>query len=266
MIGRLFAAAVTTPVLAAGALGVSHTAAPTTTRYRIESKTEQVVDLSAMGQANQTSSFTQLALITITISDSSGGKLMHVVIDSVATDAPVPGASEAAAKAKGAWLHGLVDDWGRTKIVKTSADSSDLIGQLKASLGRFFPVVRPGSKQGDSWIDTSNVDTKTAQQAVKSVTVTTYTHAGAQPHEGQTVTRIDASSSTTGAGTMENPMAGTMELEISDKGTETFYLSPDGRYLGGEGKSEGLSKVKTAMSPEPIPVKLTRTTSVTIVK
>lgn len=241
-------------------------AAPQVIRYRIESKTEQVVDLSAMGQGSQTSAFTQVAIVSMTLADSAGGKTLHVVVDSIGSDAPLPGLAEAAAKAKGAWLHGVVDPWGRTKIVATSADSNDLVGQIKNSMKRFFPVVKPGSKEGDSWADTSQVDTKTAQQTMKSTTVTIYKRGATAPHGGEPATRIEATSETKGAGTMENPMAGTMDVELADAGTETFYLAPDGRYLGGESKSEGKSLVRTPMAPEAIPVKITRATTVTILK
>lgn len=263
MVGRHVVAVVS--FLGLGGFLVS-TPAPTTVRYRIESKTEQIVDLSAMGQGSQTNAFTQVAIIAITLSDTAGGKILHAVVDSIGSDAPLPGLAEAAQKAKGAWLHGFVDQWGRTKIVATSADSNDMVSQIKNSMARFFPIVKPGTKEGDTWVDTARVDTKTAQQTMKSTTVTTYKRGGSAARGTETAIRIEASSATTGAGTMENPMAGTMDVELSDAGTETFFLATDGRYLGGESKSEGKSLVKTPMAPEAIPVKITRTTSVSVIK
>jgi len=250
------------------ALGLVLTSAapPVTTRYRVESKTEQVVDLSGLGQGSQTLNFTQVAILAIASNDTTGGRTIHVVVDSIHTDAQVPGAAEAAQRAKGAWLHGIVDDWGRTRIVATSADSNEIVGQIKNSLIRFFPVVKPGTKQGDAWVDTANIESKTPAQAMNTVTVTTYTRGGTESREGVNATRIDAKSSTSGAGTMENPQAGTMEVELNDSSTETFFVAPDGRYLGGESRSEGKSKVRMAVVPDPIPVTTTRTTTVTIVK
>ncbi len=264
MIGRHFVVAAS--LLGLGGLLVAATPAPTTLRYRIESKTEQVVDLSAMGQGNQTNAFSQIAIISITLSDTAGGKVMHAVVDTIGSDAPLPGIAESAQKAKGAWLHGFVDQWGRVKIAATSADSNDMVSQLRNSLARFFPIVKPGTKDGDTWVDTSRVDTKTAQQAMKTETITTYTRAGSAAHGGETALRIDATSATKGAGTMENPMAGTMDVELTDAGTETFWVATDGRYLGGEAKSDGKSLVRTPMAPDAIPVKLTRTTTVSIIK
>ncbi|MHB1327227.1 MAG: hypothetical protein ACYC2K_03420 [Gemmatimonadales bacterium] len=253
------------PLAALGLWAADHSALATT-RYRIESKTQQTVDLSAVQQPNQVTNTTQVAIISVTLTDTTGGKTIHVVIDSLSTDLPVPGAAEAALSAKGAWLHGIVDPWGRTKIVKTSADSNEIVGQLKASLQRFFPVVKPGGKQGDTWVDTTQVDSKTPQQAVKSTSITTYTLGGAAQYAGMSATKIDAVSNTTGAGTIENPMAGPMELTLTDQAKESFYVGANGHYLGGTSQSSVKSFVTTPMVPNPIPVTATRSTTVTVLK
>lgn len=260
MIGRL--------VVVAGSLGLTAavTSAPKTTRYRIESKTEQVVDLTVAGGPKQTNVINQVTFLSVTLADTAGGKVLHVVVDSLSTDAPLPDIAAEVAKVKGVWIHGFVDAWGRTKLVASSADSNDLIATLKPTITRFFPVLKPGSKQGDNWIDTATVAVKSSSQAVKTTTVSTYSHGGAGPWAGATATRIDATSATTGAGTIENPMAGTMELELTSKGTESFYLASDGTYLGGEAKTSGDSKIRAAMLPDAIPVATTSTTTVSVVK
>ena len=239
---------------------------PSTTRYRIESKTQQTVDLSSVQQPNQVTNTVQVAIISVTLADTVGGKTLHAVIDSLSTDLPIPGAAEAAQSAKNAWLHGLVDNWGRVKIVKTSADSNEMVGQLKASLQRFFPVVKPGGKQGDSWIDTTHVDSRTPAQAVKSTTVTTYTLGGGAQYGGATATKIDAVSTTTGAGTIENPMAGPMELSLTDQSTEVFYVGSNGLYLGGTTQSSVKIFATMLWVPNPIPTTATRSTTVTVHK
>jgi hypothetical protein len=75
--------------------------APVSTKYKIETKIETTIDLSAMGQGTQQQNVSQSAFISIAMSDTAGGKVVHVVIDSLATDAPIPGAAEAMAKARG---------------------------------------------------------------------------------------------------------------------------------------------------------------------
>jgi hypothetical protein len=240
--------------------------APVTTKYKIETKVQTTIDLSAMGQGTQQQDVIQSAFITIALNDTATGKVVHVVIDSLATDAAIPGAAEAMAKAKGAWLHGLIDSKGKVTVVKTSADSNDFVAELKSSVPTFFPRIRAGAKQGDSWVDTTNLDTRTTSRAVKSTVITTFTHAGADPAAGPNGLRIETIFSSTAAGTVENPMAGTMEMESNDKGTGKFYVGADGRYLGGSSQSEAKATIKSAMGPDPIPLKIIRTSTISVLK
>jgi hypothetical protein len=247
-------------------VGAPGSPAPSTTRYKIESKAETTIDLTAMGQGTQTQNVSQLAIITVALADSAGGKSMHVVIDSVASDIQLPGAAETLAKAKGGWLHGFVDARGHATILKTSADSNDFVAELKSTMSTFFPRLKVNAKTGESWIDTTRVETKTSSRNIKSTTITTYTAGGDDTMNGEKAVRIEASFASTAEGTVENPMAGSMNLESSDTGTGKYYLGPDGRFLGGSSRAEGKATVKSAMVPDPIPLKLVRTSSVTIIK
>ena len=114
--------------------------------------------------------------------------------------------------------------------------------------------------------NTTNLETKTSSRALKSTVVTTFTHGGSDTMAGDKATRIESVFSSTAAGTVENPMAGAMEMESADKGTGKFFLSADGRYLGGTSQSEGKATVKSAMVPDPIPLKVIRTSTISIVK
>lgn len=265
MTGRLSFAALPLGLLCLGWVA-NPPAASKTIRYRIESKTQQEVDLTVAGGGKQTTNVNQLVLLSITLTDTAGGKVMHAVIDSVTVESPAPEIAAIAAKARGAWIHGFVDGWGRTTVTTSSADSNDVVAQMKPTLSRFFPVVKPGTKQGDTWVDTANVSVKSTMQAIKTIRVSTYTHAGATTWGGVSATRFDATSATSGAGTIENPMAGTMELELTSSGAETSYVAADGTYLGGESKSGGDSKIRAAMLPDAIPVKSNSTTTVTVIK
>jgi hypothetical protein len=151
-------------------------------------------------------------------------------------------------------------------VVKTSADSNDFVAELKSTMPTFFPRVRAGAKQGDSWVDTTNLETKTSTRALKSTVVTTFTHGGDDTMAGEKAARIETVFTSTAAGTMENPMAGTMEMESADKGTGKFFVSATGRYLGGASQSEAKATVKSAMVPDPIPIKVLRTSTISIVK
>ncbi len=264
MTGRWMFAAI--PIGLVGLAAANPPVASKTTRYRIESKTQQEVDLTVAGGGKQTTDVNQLAILSITLTDTAGGKVVHAVVDSITVESPAPDAAATAATAKGAWIHGFMDGWGRITVAASSADSNDVVAQMKPMLARFFPVVKPGTGQGDSWVDTANVNVKSTNQAVKSLRISTYTHAGTAAWGGVSATRFDAASATTGAGTLENPMAGTMELELTSTGTESSYVAADGTYLGGESKSTGDSKIRAAMLPDAIPVKTTSSTTVTVIK
>jgi len=64
--------------------------APRTTRYRIESKVEQVIDLSPVGQAEQRNNLEMINFLTITLNDTAGGQTVHAVLDSVTKPAANP--------------------------------------------------------------------------------------------------------------------------------------------------------------------------------
>jgi hypothetical protein len=248
-------------------LGPGDRSAPSTTKYKIETKVETTIDLTAVGQGQQLQNANQVAYLTIALNDTAqGGKVMHVVIDSLSGNIQVPGADEQMAKAKGAWLHGLVTPGGHVNIVKTSADSNDFVAELGSAMRTFFPRTKPGAKQGDSWVDTTAIETKTSNRSVKGTTITTYTVGGEDAMAGASGRRIESTFASTTAGTVENPMAGSMDLEASETGTGKFYVAQDGRYLGGTSQSEGKATVKSAMLPDAIPLKILRTSTISIIK
>ena len=71
---------------------------------------------------------------------------------------------------------------------------------------------------------------------------------------------------TTGAGTMENPMAGTMDVELKNAATSSYFVGSDGRFLGAESQSDGKSLVRTPMAPDPIPVTIKQTITISVAK
>jgi hypothetical protein len=252
-------------VTTVGLIAALPASAPTVTKYRIETRVEQTVDLTALGQGEQKSVITQMAVITVTLTDSARGKVMHVVVDSLAVDSPVGAPAAELAAAKGAWFHGFLDGTGRTAAVVSSNDSSDVLGQLRATLRTFHPRLKPGFKQGDTWSDTTDVESKTSSQATKGRVVTNYTADGEEVVGGVKAWRLATAFSSAATGTMQNPMAGAMDLESSETGTGVYYVAADGRFLGGTTTGTGNAKVSSAMLPEAIPVKSNRVSTVTVV-
>ena len=55
-------------------------------RYRIVSISNQEVDASALGAPSQTVTITTTALITLRLTDSAGGQVAHITVDSAGMD------------------------------------------------------------------------------------------------------------------------------------------------------------------------------------
>jgi hypothetical protein len=65
---------------------------------------------------------------------------------------------------------------------------------------------------------------------------------------------------------MTSPQAGTMDVDGVGAGTGSFVVAGDGRFLGGTVSSSQDLKLKVAMAPNPIPVKVTQSLIVTLLK
>jgi len=143
--------------------------APSTTKYLIETTIEQTVDLTAVGQGEQKNTVTQVAVFTVVLTDSAGGKVMHVVVDSMAVNGPMAPPASVLQGLKGAWVHGYLDPQGHPRNLVASNDSSEVLGQLTTSLHTFYPRLKPGFKQGDNWLDTTEVASKSSTQVLRQV-------------------------------------------------------------------------------------------------
>lgn len=246
---------------AAGLTGL----APAPTRYKVDQRVESKVDLSAFGQGEQPQSQAFVWFFSASYVDSAGGTVLDVVLDSAQVDlgmAPVP--AGALDSARGAVFHGYMDASGKVRSLKGSK-SGILVGQFEAFLKGFHPRVKVGSKTGDTWTDTLDVESKTTQAATKSHTITTFVMGGTEAWDGGQAARLDAKFTTDMTGTMETP-GGSADMEGKSSGTSIFYLGRDGRYLGGKTTSTGDASISGAFAPAAIPVKSTTTITVTILK
>lgn len=254
-------------VLGSGAaVTAAVSSAPMVTKYRMEASIEQVVDLSVVGQAEQRNTVNQTVLFTVTLTDSAGGQAMHVVIDSV--DASGVGTPPRAVldSAKGAWLHGFLSKDGQATVSGVSDERSDLVGQLKTSILTFHPRIRAALENGAQWVDTTAVQSKTSSQEMSSVVVTSYTAGGKEQFGGGSAQRIDATVTSKGTGTIQNPGLGSMDISTEETATRTYFVSPAGRYLGGTTSGKADATISAAALPAPIPVKITRETKISVVE
>jgi len=239
--------------------------APVTTKYRIETKNETTVDLSAFSQPPQQVNIGLVSWVAVTVSDTSGGRIVHIVVDSMRYDGAAPMISQSTAdSAKGGVVHGLVDASGRVKNLTQQPASNAFLADVQGVVYSLFPRVKTGAKAGDSWSDTVEVTNATNGANLKSKFLINYTAGGREQIAGIAALKLSAASSASVTGTLENPQAGTMEVEGKINGTSTSLVGPDGRYLGGSSSSTSDQTLKSAMLPTPIPVKVLRTVQITV--
>lgn len=239
--------------------------APVTTKYRIDTRNETTVDLSGFGQPSQQVNFSLVSWIAVTLSDTTGGRLVHVVVDSMRYDGTVPQISQATAdSAKGGVLHGFVDPNGRIKNLTARPDNV-FLSDVQGALHSFFPKVKAGAKSGEGWSDTVEVTNTASGANLTSKFLINYTAAGQENVSGMVALKLTSANTATISGTLQNPQAGTMEVEGKVTGTGTSLVGEDGRYFGGSSNSTSDQNLKTPMAPAPIPVKVLRTVKVTLV-
>jgi hypothetical protein len=236
-----------------------------TTKYRIDTKSQSTIDLSAFGQPAQEQNVGLISWVAVTLTDTTGGRVLNVVVDSLKYDGTVPIEAAALDSVKGATLHGLVEPSGRIKDLTANPRGSLVLAQIHGVMNGFFPRMKDRVKAGESWTDTTEVANTTGGANTKIKMQTSYAASGSEMVSGVRATKITSTYTSTVTGTMENPMSGTMEVEGTGTGTGTYYVGPDGRYLGGSSTTNVDQKLKMAMAPAPIPVKTVQTLTVTLI-
>ncbi|MBL0178745.1 MAG: hypothetical protein IPP98_06405 [Gemmatimonadetes bacterium] len=146
-------------------------------RYRIEVKAQQEVDMSAMGGGKQTSDLGVIGFVSVTMSDTTGGQLAHIVVDSIVIPAGIelpPQLGDAAGGAKGVFFHGVIINGKAKDGLKPSAQNP-LVALLAGGVENLFPGLRPAAKVGDTWSDTVKTDKSTDGVKQNSTTLLNWT-------------------------------------------------------------------------------------------
>jgi hypothetical protein len=241
--------------------------APSTTKYHFDLKSEQVVDLSVFGQPNQVVTLDLKAWVALTLTDSAGGKVLHVIVDSLRAASSAPQVTGATGdSAKGAMVHGFVDPTGRVKNLTSRPSGNTLLTAIQGIVNGIFPRMKSGAKVGETWMDTTDiVSTDGGNNTTVKLTLN-YTAGGMETVAGVPATKVTATSSAVVTGTMASPMGGTMGVEGTGTGGGTFWVSTDGRFLGGDLASTLSEKLTITGAPAAVPVKVTQQLKVTVLQ
>ncbi len=238
--------------------------AAVTARYRIQSHTQTVVDLSGFGVPNQDIGVDMTAWIAVTVSDTTGGRVLHTVLDSVVYEGGAPNFStEAANSARGGTFHGLLTPDGRVKDIKFTPPDNVFLAAVREMLQVVLARYKPGAQPGERWQDTLEIATSVAGSNTVSKATVDYVAIGPETVAGTPGQKFESKAAYTITGTIDAPQMGAMEVSGTGEGTGTHTVAADGLYGGGTSTAKLNQVLRTAMAPLPIPVTTTATTQVT---
>jgi hypothetical protein len=246
--------------LAGGTAGSGHLP-PVTARYRIDQTLNQEVDASGAGAGKQVIRFTTTSYLTVSLTDSAGGKAVRIVLDSMRGDSSAPIPASAMDSARGGVFRAYVERSGRPG--KLVAAGNPAAAQLQGLLSDFLPWLRPGFKVGESWADTSVATTGEGADTVTVRRVVTYRATGNEGQGTRKAVRIATTHASEVNGSQPTPQ-GPAKISGTGKGSGSYLVSADGRYLGGEWEITSALQLSGQFSPQPVPITITQSTKVAI--
>ena len=259
MVARFIALTAVAALLAAA----PSSPAPVTAKYRVDQTTTQEIDATAAGKGKQSLSFTTSSFVTLTLTDSTGGKSVRVVVDSMRGDSTTPVPAAVFDSAKGAEFHAFLAANGRLSELE-AVNVSDAAARVQGFLADFFPWVKAGAKEGEQWADTSAKTTTSGTDTVVVRRITAYHVVGKEKRDSKKAMRVTSEYQSTVAGTQPTPN-GPARVEGNGKGAGTYFVSSDGVYLGGDWQLQSALTIAGAFSNEPLPITITQTTKVTTI-
>ncbi|MEO5799595.1 MAG: hypothetical protein ABIZ70_06740 [Gemmatimonadales bacterium] len=227
-------------------------------KYKFTSKNVTSADLSAMGQGKQDITMSVTAFLAVTMSDTTGGQIAHVLIDSLQLDAGQMGAMlpDSMLQTKpGTFFHLYIVN-GKIKDGLTPSQMSMGAAQTLPGIQMLFPGIKADRPVGASWVDTVAVDS-TASVAgtdlhIANKTMTTWT---VTSQNGDNIV-LDAT--TTGTTTM-NLMGN--DVQATTSGKQHLVAAKQGPMR--EGTSETKAEMSMAMAGSSIPMTTTVTAALT---
>jgi hypothetical protein len=240
---------------------------PLTQRYKVTETNHQVVDLSAIGQPEQTTHIVTSYWITVTSADSAGGRTLKLVVDSARGDSiasPQPIPPEIFDSARGitatAWLSGAGALENLAGVGERGAQAANLLKAL-------YPKLKPQAKNGDQWTDTTETTGLGSGMFGNAVVrrVTNWVVNGEETVNGTKARKVDGAYSQSITGQTESGQ-GTMSVDGTGTGTVSYAMTADGRPLRAAVVLNLQLSIVVPQVPEPIPVTATMNTVFTAIR
>jgi hypothetical protein len=256
----LFASA----ALAVGAVAFAFP--PTTQRFKVVETNHSVADLSAFGQGEQVTHVITSSFVTLSGSDSAGGRSVKLVIDSIKLDSVsgAPMTQAAFDSARGVWVAGWVGPDGVLSAVQADGPRGAAATTILRAL---LPKVTSRVRVGDRWTDTTTVEGSGEGVLAGATTrrITNWAVSGEETVGGVRARKVESAFSQTISGAIEGPN-GSMQIDGTGTGTALALLAADGRHFGGNVSVSLSLAISIAQAPEPIPVTVTTSSIITTVR
>lgn len=246
--------------LSLGTLTAWTPAPPATLRYKLDVKTTQVVNLSALGQGEQRVEVSGSGFVTVTMTDSAGGQSVKVVLDSLALAEGSPIPPDAAKAAAGATWTGYRAANGRVGELKLAGENP-AASALEGVLQQLFPPFKAGTTAGKTWTDT----TETTRNGSIGIRTVTNFQTSADNYNGQKVTKLAGSSASSISGSQESPQ-GTLQIDGTGTATSSWLVGPDGTCVSSTYSGNQALHITIAVAPEPLPLSVTTEGTASLLK
>jgi hypothetical protein len=187
-----------------------------------------------------------------------------VVIDSLRGDSATPIPAAVLDSARGAEFRGFVERSGKPLGLEPVTTTS-AAAQVQGLLSDFFPWIRTGVKAGDSWSDTSAKVNGVGADSVTVRRVSAYKASTTTAPGTRKAVLIVEDFTSSVAGTQPTP-SGPARIEGTGSGKGSYYVGPDGRYLGGSWQQQSSLKISGSFAPEPLPITISQKTKITTLK
>lgn len=241
--------------------GREHVLPPAAVRYRLEVKSQQVVDLTSVGQEERRSSNTTVAYLAVTTTDSAGGSVVVVMVDSVQLDSTLGVPKAVIDSLRGQSRKSFVGPDGKvTRQNAVNAPALLLALGIDGVVRRLAPPTVSHRKAGVAWTDTADVTDSLPGSTISTRIVTNF-QSSEDTYEGAKALKVAGAFSTALQGGQEAP-GGEVTFEGTGTGTSSWFYGTDGTAMGGT--SHTTQQINASGGGAPAPIPITANTDVTV--